>query len=297
VYFCWGSTYTAIHIAGEYFSPPLVAAMRSLLSAVLMISICVGRGKSLRVSRGMAWRLALVGVLFMSVNNILLTWAETMIASGVASLVIAMIPIMIALIEAVMPGGEALNRRGWAGVLLGTAGMVALVWPSLHRDTTGGRRSLLAFGVLLVAGLAFSVGSVLARRFQFKGDAVVMTTWQIGCAGLVNLMVAGAAGSFRTAEWTRHGLMAVGYLSVVGSLIGLSAYTYLLQHVPVTKVSTYAFVNPLIAVLLGVVVLGERLQPAEMLGIATIVAAVAMVILSRVKREGAVVEDATEVEA
>jgi drug/metabolite transporter (DMT)-like permease len=285
VYCCWGSTYTAIHIAGLHLSPPLVAGCRSLLSAVIISAICLLRGKSLRVSRASAWRLALVGVLFMTCNNVLLTWSETLVPSGWASLVIATIPIMIALIETGLSGGESLNKRGWSGVLLGTAGMVALVWPSLHRGgPAAGPSHLFAFGLLLLAGLSFSIGSVLSRRFQFKEDMFVATAWQITCAGVVNISIAGVAGSFHTAVWTRNGLLAIAFLSVFGSVVGLTAYTYLLQHVPVTKVSTYAFVNPLIAVLLGVVILGERLRLAEVIGMGIIVAAVAMVILSRVKR-------------
>ena len=292
VYLFWGSTYAAIRVAGMHLSPPLVAGCRSLLSTLIICAICLLRGKSLRVSRSAAWRMALVGVLMMSGNNVLLTWSETMVSSGLASLVIATIPIMIALLETVLPDGEALNKRGWLGVLLGTAGMVALLWPSLHHSSTKDTH-LFAFVLLLLAGLSFSVGSVLSRRFHFKEDMFVVTAWEIGAAGLVNISIAGVAGSFHTAVWTRHGVMSIVYLSVFGSVVGLSSFTYLLQHVPVTKVATYAFVNPLVAVLLGVVLLHERLQPSEVLGMGIIVAAVAMVILSRVKRSSAALEDAT----
>ena len=280
-------------MAGLYLAPPLVGACRTLLSAVLLGVICLARGKSLRVTRAEAWRLALVGVLMMSANNVLLTWAETLVASGLASLVIATTPILIALIEMGLPGGEALNKRGWAGTLLGTLGIGVLVWPSLQRAASGvgtsAARHLLAFGILLVAALAFAIGSVLGRRFDFRMDSFVATTWEIGAASLLNLVIAVGGGTLRTAVWTRAGVMAVVYLAVFGTVVGLSAYTYLLQHVPVTKVSTYAFVNPMIAVLLGVVLLGERLDPAEVLGMVAIIAAVAMVILSRVQRnrEGA----------
>jgi drug/metabolite transporter (DMT)-like permease len=301
VYFFWGSTYTAIRIAGTHLAPPLVGACRTLLSTVLLAGFCVLRGKSLKVTRGEAWRLALVGVLLMSANNVLLTWAETMVASGLASLVVATMPIMIALIETGMPGGESLNKRGWAGTLLGTLGIVALVWPSLRRSTSDvgarGERHLLAFGILLVAALAFAVGSVLARRSKFKMDSFVATTWEIGAACVLNLVIAVGGGTLRTAVWTRTGVLAVVYLAIFGTIVGLSAYTYLLQHVPVTKVSTYAFVNPMIAVLLGIVLLGERLAATEVLGMGMIVASVAMVILSRVRRgtgaENAPTEDAT----
>ena len=287
VYFFWGSTYLAIRIAGTHLAPPLVGATRTLLSTILLAGFCLLRGKSLRVTPGEAWRLALVGVLLMSANNVLLTWAETMVTSGLASLVVATMPIMTALIETGIGGGESLNKHGWAGTLLGTAGIVALVWPSLRRSAATEQKHLAAFGILLLAALAFAVGSVLGRRFNFKVDPFVATTWEIGAACLLNLLIAVAGGTLRTAVWTRSGVLAVIYLAIFGTIVGLSAYTYLLQHVPVTKVSTYAFVNPMIAVLLGIGLLHERLAPAEVLGMGMIVAAVAMVILSRVRRNPA----------
>ncbi len=284
VYFFWGSTYTAISVAGQHLAPPLVGACRTLVSTLLLGIVCLLRGRSLRVTRREAWQLALVGCLFMSANNVLLTWAERLVPSGLASLVVATMPIMVAVIEAAMPGGEALNRRGWAGTLLGTGGMVALLWPSLRHEAPAGGRHLAAFVILLVAALAFAIGSVLSRRFRFQGDTFVATTWQLGTASLLNFAIALPTGSLRTAVWTRSGVLAILYLAVFGSVVGLTCYTYLLQHVPVTKVSTYAFVNPVIAVLLGLTLLHERLAPAELLGMVVIVAAVALVILSRVRR-------------
>ena len=294
VYFFWGSTYTAIHVAGLHLGAPLVAACRTLISTLVLVVICLARGVSLRVSRRQAWQLALVGCLFMSGNNVLLTWAEKMVPTGLSSLVVATMPIMVALIETGLRGGEGLNLRGWIGTLLGTGGMVALVWPSLRHEAPAGGRHLLAFALLLLAALSFAVGSVLSRRFAFKVDTFVATGWQVGSACLLNFTIATAAGNLHTALWTRAGLLSIVYLSVFGSIVGLTCYTYLLQHVPVTKVSTYAFVNPIIAVLLGVVLLGERLAPAELLGMIIIVAAVAMVILSRVKRERGPAIGATE---
>ena len=162
--------------------------------------------------------------------------------------------------------------------------MVVLLWPALHR--AGGapdRRSLAGFAILVAAALAFAFGSVISRRFHFRVDTFVATAWQIGAAGVVNLTIATAGGCFRTAHWTRSGLLAILYLSTFGSVVGLTAYTYLLKHVPVTKVSTYAFVNPVIAVLIGIALFRERLAPAELAGMVIILIAVATVILSRTK--------------
>jgi drug/metabolite transporter (DMT)-like permease len=290
VYLFWGSTYSAIHIADEHLPVPVISATRSLISATLIVLISLARGKSLRVPKGEWWKLVVVGLLFMSCNNMLLTWGEKLVASGFASLVVSTMPIMIALIEMVMPGGDALNKRGWAGTILGTLGIGVLVWPSLHAGAghgganVGASRPLLGLVVLLCAALAFAIGSVLSRRFHFKADTFVATGWQIGAAGIFNAMVAVGSGAVHRAVWTWSGFSAIVYLSIFGSLFGLVAFTYLLQNVAVTKVSTYAFVNPVIAVLLGVWLLHEHLAKTEIAGMGVIVCAVAMVVYSRVDR-------------
>lgn len=286
VYLCWGMTYGAIRIAVQHMAPPLVSALRSLLSTAILLAICRVRGIPLRVRWSTAWRLALVGVLIMSVNNVLLIWAETLVASGWASVVIAMVPILVALIETVLPNGETLSARGWLGTVLAAAGICALLWPSLHGMAAGGeaaasRRTLIGFLILFVAAIAFAVGSVLGRRFRFQMDTFAVTTWQIGTSTVVNVIVATAGGTLRSATFTRPGLLAVVFLGVFGTVVGLTAYTYLLQHVPVTKVSTYAFVNPAIAVLIGAAVFHERLAGPEIAGVVVILAGVALVILSR----------------
>jgi drug/metabolite transporter (DMT)-like permease len=289
VYLCWGSTYTAIHVAGEYLPVPVVGGLRSVLSCLFIAAITLSRGRSLRPPRGEWWRLALVGVLFMSCNNLLLIWGETMVPSGFASLIVCVVPVMIALLEMALPDGERMNLRGWAGTLVALLGILALTWPSLRGSGHGPglgaggvtSRPLLGVCVLLLAGLAWAIGSVLSRRFRFQADSFVATGWQIGSAAVVNLTLATATGGFHRAHWTPHALEAVLYLSIFGSLFGLVAYTYLLQNVAVTKVATYVFVNPIIAVLLGIVLLPERFISAEILGMVTIVAGVAMVIYSK----------------
>lgn len=286
VYLCWGSTYTAIRVAGEHIPPPVVSATRSILTTVLIVAIALARGKSLRVPRGEIPKLVLVGLLFMSANNMLLTWGETMLPSGFASLIVSTLPIIVALMEWQLPGGEPLNKRGWAGTLLGTLGIVVLVWPSLHGHAQGSSRVGFGIALCLLAAVAFAIGSVLSRRFHFKADTFVATGWQIGSAGVFNTTFALATGGFHRAVWSLHGLEAIVWLSIFGSLIGLVSFTYLLQHVAVTKVATYAFVNPVIAVLLGVVLLGEHLGPTELAGMAVIVCAVALVVLSRVGGAG-----------
>ncbi|HWG18486.1 MAG TPA: EamA family transporter [Acidobacteriaceae bacterium] len=283
VYLCWGATYAAIRIAGEHLAPPLVGAARSILSVAVLVCICFARGTSLRVPSRTAWRLILVGILLMSVNNVLLIWGETLVPSGLSSLIIAMIPIYVAVIETILPSGERLTPRGWIGVFAGAAGMFVLMSPALRTigSAAANRTAIAGYAILIVAGLVFAIGSILSRRFRFRVDTFVATAWQIGAAGVVNILLTLACGNLRTAHWTASGLAAIAFLSVIGSVVGLSAYTYLLQNVPVTKVATYAFVNPAIAVIIGAALFGERLAPAELAGMALILVAVATVIGSR----------------
>ncbi|SEG62792.1 Permease of the drug/metabolite transporter (DMT) superfamily [Bryocella elongata] len=297
VYLFWGSTYLAIHVAGEHLPVPVVAACRSLLSTALIILICFFTGRSMRVPKGEGWRLALAGLLFMSANNMLLTWGEKMVPSGFAALVVCSTPIMIGIIEVLMVmsgrSGEPLNKRGWAGTLIGMAGIAVLVLPSIraelaHKGIAGYSNPTRGVIVLLGAAIAFATGSVFSRRCRFQADTLVATGWQIGSAGLFNLCIALVSGGFHRAAWTWQGATSIVYLSIFGSLFGLVAFTYLLQNVAVTKVSTYAFVNPMIAVLLGFLILHERMVRAQLLGMGIIVAGVAMVVFSRLdlgKRE------------
>jgi drug/metabolite transporter (DMT)-like permease len=135
--------------------------------------------------------------------------------------------------------------------------------------------------VIFGAAVAFAIAAVLSRRFHFKADTLVATGWQIGAAAIFNWTLALGSGVIHRAVWTWRGVEAIVYLSIFGSIFGLVAFTYLLKNVAVTKVSTYAFVNPAIAVLLGILVLHERPAPAELAGMAIIVCGVAMVVYSK----------------
>jgi len=296
VYLFWGSTYAGIHIAGEHLSAPVVSAARCVLAAIMIAGLALLAGKSLRVAQGEFWKLALIGVLFMSFNNTALTWAEQMVPSGFASLVVATIPIMIAVMETVLPKGERLNLRGWAGTLLGVAGMCLLVWPSIHHRTnlSSGERPVLGVIVLLFAAFSWSLGSVMSRRFNFKTDTFVATGWQLAAAGVFNTVFAFFVGGFRSSVWTFSGTAAVVYLAVCGSLFGFVAFTYLLKNVAVTKIAPYAFVNPVIAVLLGALLFHERLVSEEFAGMAIIVCGVAMVVFSRTVTRSKTLADVTQ---
>lgn len=294
VYVFWGSTYTGMHYAGLYFSPPLVSGLRFLLAAPTMFLICAFRGVRLRVTWAEFIRLALVGVLLLTGNNVMLVWGEKLIDSGLAALIMAVIPIMIAILEMALPGGEPLNGLGWSGVLLGFGGLLVLLWPTLATAHSSAARVVagktLGFAILFVAGVSWAIGSVASRRFRLHVDPFVASAWQMMVAGVVNLGIATGAGAWGTARWTRPGVIAIVYLAIFGSLVAFSAYTFLLHHVAVSKVATYAYVNPIVAVLLGVILIHERLVPLEYAGMAVILAAVALVTASKTRRSEPVVD-------
>lgn len=280
VYFFWGSTYLAILIAVRHFPAPVLGALRFLISGTLMLGWCALSGKKVAVSRGDFLRLLLIGVLLLVGGNTVLAWAEESINSGLAAMIVAVVPIWIALIEALF-GGVRLNRLGWTGLLLGIGGLFVLLWPEIANGSAIGRRDLFASLGLMLGSLSWAIGSVLSRRFKLGVGPFAATGWEMALAGGANSLIALSTGGFRHADWSRTGWLAVGYLVTFGSLVGFTAYIWLLEHVPTPKVATYAYVNPVVAVFLGWLIGGERIDRYMLLGMAVIIAAVILVTRSK----------------
>ena len=298
VYFFWGSTYVAMRYGVEVLNPFVLAATRFLIAGPLMLAICAMRG--LRLWRG--WQelgmLAVIGALMLGVGNTAVLWSEQYLPSGLAALLIAVIPLYVALIEAILPQGEGLGAKGWVGIGVGFLGLAVLISPGLREGVHGPGRLLIASGVALLAALAWTVASVIARHSRLKTDPFVASAWQMLFGGIFSFFAMLGTGSQHGVRWTAQGVWSIAWLVVFGSLVGYTAYVYLLEHVPVAKVSTYAYINPIVAVVLGALFLKERLVPIEYVGMAAITAAVYLVTSSKLKGEGAeaVVEN-DEVEA
>jgi drug/metabolite transporter (DMT)-like permease len=285
VYIFWGSTYIAIKIGGEYLPALLLAGVRFLISGTLMLGYCRLRGMRLLWNRRqMAW-LALFGVLLLGAGNVGLIWAEKFLATGLASLLVAIVPLYVALIEYFLPDGEPLPARGWLGLFVGSIGLFALLWPSIHKGIAGEVQRILAAAALLGGALCWTVGSVISRRVRLPVNTFVAAGWQMLFAGAFNAILATMFGEWRGAHWTATAVGAIAYLVTFGSLVGFTAYIWLLEHVPVAKVATYAYVNPLVAVALGALILGERLESSEYIGMVSVILAVFLVTSSRVGKE------------
>ena len=288
VYVFWGSTYFAMRTGVEVLPPLVLISARFLIAGPLMLALCAARGLSLRLTRRDFAYLVAIGILMLGIGNAGVVFAEQHIASGFASLLFAVIPIYVALLEAVLPRGESLTVRGWSGILIGFAGLLILLSPSLtsslgsglHATHTPGSNphQVLGCAIALFSALAWSAASVLSRRARVATPTFVAAAYEMliaGCFSLLLLVTTG--GGLPHVLWTRQATLSVGWLVVFGSLVGYTAYIYLLDHVPVAKVATYAYINPIVAVLLGAVFLHERMHAVEYAGMVFILAAVYLV--------------------
>jgi drug/metabolite transporter (DMT)-like permease len=278
VYVFWGSTYLAIRVAVEHVPPILMAGIRFSISGSLLLAFCAATGRGVAVGRERLVKLALIGFLLLAVSNAILAWAELYVPTGLAALIVAVVPIWFLLVERfVLPTGYRVPVSGLAGIALGLAGMVVLLWPKLVATHDLGAWELAASLGLLASSFCWAFGSVLSRRWHLQVDPLVASAWQMTFAGLIDGTVGLLLGQQHQASWKAAGVGAVLYLVVFGSWVGYSAYIWLLRHVPTAKVATYAYVNPIVAVFLGWLVLGESVDGYILAGAAIIVPAVALV--------------------
>lgn len=286
VYFFWGSTYTAIRIGAAEMPAFLLAGARFSIAGVILLVWCRWRGLRLFWPGKTMLRLGLIGLLLLCGGNVGLIYAEKTVPSGLASLVLAVIPLYVALIEMLLPGGEPLPVKGWVGMGLGFAGLGALVWPSLRSGLAGDSTLLVALCVLLAGGFSWTVGSILSRRSKLPVNSFVAAAWQMIAAGVLSTALGTALGQWPEFQLNRASVGSLAWLITGGSLLGYTGFIYLLEHVPVAKVTSYAYVNPVVAVLLGIFILHERPVPAEFAGMAGVVVAVFLLTTAQVKAKG-----------
>lgn len=277
VYVVWGSTYLAIRVAVESIPPFLMAGGRWIAAAAILLAVGLATRQPWPKPKEMAWA-GLVGCFLLIGGNGLVVWAEQYISSGMAALLVGSLPIWVLLLEAVIPDGARPTWLGSAGVALGMVGVVILVWPSLM---TGAGAALWAQGLVQLATILWAIGTLIGRRVSMPQSGIYNSAFQMIAAAVGFVVISVAFGEPGRVDWaavSRDAWLAWGYLVVFGSCIAFSAFAWLVQHVKPALVSTYAYVNPAVAVVLGAWLLKERVDAWTMVGAALVVASVALVI-------------------
>jgi drug/metabolite transporter (DMT)-like permease len=277
LYVVWGTTYLAIAFAIETLPPFTSGGLRFALAAVLM-----GAWLALRAPeqlRGLPWKHALLsGALLGGIGNGFVVWAQQGLPSGIAAMVVTSIPVNVVLLDWLFFSRKAPSRRSLAGIGIALAGVLTIV---LARHGIDGEASPIYLGAILCATVAWSIGTLLQKRGTPPTRLLGVTFAQMLSAAGLQLGLGLATGewaAFEPGSVSAASWIAVVYLALFGSIIALNCYVWLLTREPASKVATYALVNPIVAVVLGALVLGERLTPVILLGAGLTLGGVALVL-------------------
>jgi drug/metabolite transporter (DMT)-like permease len=276
VYLVWGSTYVAIKLSVRTLPAFLSAGSRFLLAGFLLAVILTVTGRSIRVTRRELAASALLGLSLLALGVGMVTLAETRIDSSIAAMIAGSVPLQVILLRTLAREGVALATR--LSVLVGLAGLALVVIPG-----GGGAAGAVGLSVALAASISWSLGSFFGHRLPLPRDGFVATTWEMLSAGVMLVVlgvVTGEPWSMDASGFTVQSIAAWLYLAVFGSLIGFTAYAWLLRNAPISKVVTHQYVNPLVAILLGALLLGEQLTLSVGLGAGLIVGSVFVAVRS-----------------
>jgi drug/metabolite transporter (DMT)-like permease len=254
----WGTTYLGIRISLESIPPALMGGIRWTLAGGLLALYLIVRGQPLPPPS--RWgRLFLLGFLMLGLGNGGVVFAEQWIPSGLAAVIVATSPFWMAGVEAFMSDGERLHPRVIVGLIVGFSGIVLLVWPDLSLGSASSRGFLAGVIACQIACIGWSIGSAYSKRYGGgSGDEVIaMTAYQMLAGGLIMTVAGTLLGEWSQLHFTARTTTSLLYLVTAGAIGGFVAYTYALRHLPVSFVSLYAYINPVIAVALGVIVLDE----------------------------------------
>jgi drug/metabolite transporter (DMT)-like permease len=284
LYIVWGSTYFGIKVAIETIPPFFHASVRFLISGLILVVWQRAAGHPLPTRK--QWiSTAIIGTCLLLGGNGLVAWAEQTIPSGIAALIIASVPMFLVVGEAIRPNGVKPNWQGVVGLLIGFVGIFILVGPS---EIAGGSTKLNTFGViaLLLACLFWATGSIYSKTADLPKSSLMNTGAQMLMGSISLLIVSLGSGELHGWDITAvsaRSIYGVTYLILIGSLVGFASYGWLLQNAPISLVSTYAYVNPIVAVLLGTLFANEVLEPRIWLATMIIIGSVIFINSTRPK--------------
>src|SRR5215475_1119678 len=287
IYFVWGSTFLAIRVGVAEVPPFLLAAMRFLIAGVVVFSWVRARGTPFPTVR--EWGSAtLLAVLIFVLDYGLLFWAERRLPSGIAAVVMATIPVFMMLSEILIMKTQRLTLRLAGALLVGTAGVAVLV----SRSASFGDAPIDAIGAgaLIVAAISWSAGSALTRKLPLPRSKAMSSGAQMLAGGVLLTVTAGMLGEFRgfhAGAVSLRAWLSLAYLIVAGSIVAFTAYVWLIHHESPTRVGTYAYVNPVVAVVLGYLVAGEAIGVRTILGTALVLISVVVITTTQVNKPAA----------
>jgi drug/metabolite transporter (DMT)-like permease len=272
----WGTTYLAIRIALESIPPALVAGIRWPIGGLIVLALVKWTGGTVP-SRETWRRHAVIGFLLIAVGNGGVVFAEQWVPSGIAAVVVGTSPFWIAAIEALRPGGQRITRRIVAGLFVGFAGLLILAWPNLTTQGADGRGFTIGLALLQLACIGWALGSSYSSRQPAAENPLGASGLHMIFGGVVMLVLATVRGEWSDLAFTERTFWAQFYLTVIASVGGYGAYIYALKHLPISTVSLYAYINPVIAVVLGALLLSEPFGVRVIVASAVVLSGVAVV--------------------
>src|SRR5437762_6511875 len=283
LYLVWGSTYLGIRFAIESMPPFLMAGSRFLLAGVIMFAIAWSQGAY--KANWANWRVSLiVGACLLLAGNRGVTIAEKYIDSGLAALIVAIVPIYIVLLSWATGTAPRPTPIVWLGLVGGFAGVGFLFGPALRFSSNDGRHPAIGMSILLVSSFIWSVGSLYSRVARHAASPFLTAAQQMLCGGMLLLFVGILTGELRRLHPSSISMLSLTsfiYLVIIGAVVGYTAYIWLLRHCEPAKVATYAYVNPIVAVLLGALFAGETVTMRTLIAAALIIGSVALVITAQ----------------
>lgn len=251
----WGTTYLANRVALETLPVALLAGFRWTAAGLMLIAILRVLGTPLP-TRDTWGPIAITGFLMTVIGNGCLVWAQRYVSSGLAAVLVATVSLWTVGLEALL-GGERLTRYTVTGLLVGFSGIIVLVWPALTIGDNAGRTFVAGVIILQIGSIAWALGTSYTKRHSFGDTPLASSALQMLISGIVLTIVGTLLGEWPHVAFSTRSLAALVYLSIFGSVIGYTAYVYALKYLPISTVSLYAYVNPVIAVFLGTLLLGE----------------------------------------
>jgi drug/metabolite transporter (DMT)-like permease len=271
----WGTTYLAIAIALETIPPLMLTGTRFTAAGLIMLAVAAARKEAIPRDLKTLANLALVGFLMVGVGNLAVVWAELHVPSGIAALLVATAPFWMAIIELFRTQGERMTLRGAIGMAIGFVGVALLVTPGVSGAWSLG--FLLGALAIQVGGIAWQLGSAHGKYNLRDVPLMASSALQMLFGGLIVTIAGVVAGEVPKFVLTPRTFGAIAYLTIFGSIVAYSAYVFALAHMRTTFVSLYAYVNPVVAVFLGWLILSEPITPLSVLAMIVILAGVALV--------------------